>query len=134
MRPELSRKSKYYVPKNLYRQCLYFCRQYPEWKKELSHYDSATKAIVYDNDRIMTGNLGDSTASIAMRRYVIEQKKQLVDDTVFETAHGVMQKWLLQGVTMDLSAQQLINRGMPCGRKMYYSMRREFFWRLSKKI
>lgn len=133
MRAELSKKSKYYVPKNLYRECLYFCRQYNEWVRELSEYETL-KGIVYDRDKIQTGELGDSTAISAMRRYSLERKKNLVDCALSESAPAFVIPWLKMGVTTDMSVWQLEAKGMSINRKTYFKYRRIFFFNLSLRI
>lgn len=135
-RAELSTNSKWYIPKNLYKQCVYFCRQYPDWDAELKAASDSLGAIEYDKDRVQTSGDGDSTAVIAMRRYVIAKKKQLVDDAISETVKDVpmMAGWLLLGVTIDTNYWQLRDKGMPFGKNAYYDARRRFFYELSKKI
>jgi hypothetical protein len=133
MRAELSKKSKYYVPKNLFRECLYFCRQYPEWVRELSEYETL-KGIDYGKDKIQAGETGDSTAVIAMRRYTLERKVNLVEMSLRESAPAFVIPWLKIGVTTEMSVWQLEAKGMSINRKTYFKYRRVFFFNLSQKI
>ena len=133
-RPALSESNKYYVPKNLYRQCLYFCRQYPEWVIELSTDESANRGVSYEKDRVQTSEIGDSTSVIAMRRHIIEKKKKMVDDALEETVPAMLIPWVRLGVTTDISGWVLEEKGMPCSHNTYFKYRRKFFWNLSQKI
>lgn len=133
-RAELSKTSKYYIPANLYKQCVYFCRQYSDWEKELSAAGDPSGAIRYDKDRVQTSGDYDSTSTIAIRRHIIGKKKKLVDDTIAEVVPAILAPWVLFGVTSDQSFWDLQAKGMPCGRKMYLRLRREFFYALAQKI
>ena len=39
-RPELSKKSPYWIDKHRYYELKHFCLQYPLWKKELAEYEA----------------------------------------------------------------------------------------------
>ena len=131
-RAELSKNSKYYIPAYLYKECVYFCLQYPEWVKELRAAPDV-KGVRYDRERVQTSREKDATADAAMRRYAIQKKKDLVDDTIAEAVPEGLRAWVLQGVTSTVSVWALIARGMPCEKKTYYKYRRIFFYELSKK-
>lgn len=125
--------SKYYVPEQVYLTVVHFCRQYPLWKAELEINPNTQKAIDYSRDVVQTSNQFDQTSEIAMDRKMIEDKKELVEKTAHEVA-GVLAKWLLLGVGHGLTYYQLVDKGIPCGKDMYYDIRRKFYFVLSKRI
>ena len=125
--------SKYYVPEQVYLTVVHFCRQYPLWKAELAIEPDTSKAIDYSSDRVQTSNQFDQTAEIAMDRKMIADKKEIVENTAREVA-GVLAEWLLLGVGHGLTYYQLVDKGIPCGKDMYYDIRRKFYYVLSKRI
>ena len=114
-----SKSSKYYVPKEEYLTAFHFCRQYPEWEKEIS--DSEKPGIVasriYDPARIAA----------------IKKKKAVLEMVIHKMADGV-DEWLLLGVCHGLTYPQLKERGIPIGRTQYYEMRQRFYYYLSRII
>jgi hypothetical protein len=91
------------------------------------------KAIDYGRESVQTSNQFDQTSEIAMDRKMIADKKKLVDDVAHEVA-GVLAEWLLLGVGHGLTYYQLADKGIPCGKDMYYDLRRKFYYVLSKRI
>lgn len=125
--------SKYYVPSEVYLTTVHFCRQYPLWASELDTEPDSGKAIDYSKEYVQHSNSFDGTSEIAMRRKMVADKKKLVEDTAHEVA-GVMEKWLIMGVCYGLTYFQLLDRGIPCGKDMYYNLRQRFYYELSKRI
>lgn len=132
-RLELSRESEYFIPGNLYRQCIYFCRQYPDWAAALSSPPDSGKGIDYSVPRVQTSGDFDPVEAEGIRRHQYAIKKQIVDDAIMEAAPEIA-KWLLLGVAYRKSFEDLEAMGMPCGREYYFRRRRKFFWLLSFKI
>jgi len=125
--------SKYYVEKELYLTTVHFCKQYPAWLAELSIQPDTSKAIAYDRDRVQTSPNGDTITDIAMRRAELARKAKLVEDVAEEVASD-LHKWLILGVCYGVPFFQLLDQGMPCGKDLYYSMRRKFYYRMSQRI
>jgi hypothetical protein len=128
-----TKKSKYFVPAETYLTTVHYCRQYPLWKQELETEPDTSKGISYDKERVQSSNQYDATSDIAMRRQMIGRKKQLVDDTA-ALVGGPMAEWIILGVAHGLTYYQLQQRGMPCGKNMYYGLRQRFYFELSKEI
>lgn len=125
--------SKYYVPEEVYKTTVHFCRQYPLWVSELKADPDASNAIDYSKEHVQTSNQYDPTSEIAIRRASIASKKKLVDEVAHSIA-GSMDKWLLLGIGNGLTYFQLQQMGVPCGKDMYYNMRQRFYFELSKRI
>lgn len=129
----LSQKNKYYVPKETFLMVIHYCKQYPTWEAELSAMSDTSKAITYDHDRVQTSNDSDPTADLAMRRAEISRKKDMIDKTAKEVA-GSLWKWLILGACHDNPYYHLQHCGIPCGKDMYYNLRRKFYYEMSKRI
>ena len=131
----LSRKNKYYIPKEDYLTAIHYSRRYPVWKQELDAIADTSKAIRYDKDNVQTSGDYDSTfeAAVKLTEGSIVKKVQLIDDIINQVSKG-MDNWLRLGVCYGLTFDQLKNKGMPCERDMYYDMRRHYYFELSQKI
>ena len=114
-----AKSSKYYVPKEEYLTVLHFCRQYPDWIKEISNNEKPGVAPSRKHD----------PARIAS----IRKKKGVLEMVIHKIAEG-MDEWLFLGVCQGLTYPQLKERGIPIGRTQYYEMRQRFYYYLSRII
>lgn len=131
----LSRKNKYYIPKEDYLTAIHYSLRYPVWKQEIDAIADTAKAIQYDKDNVQSSGDYDATfeAAVKLSESTIVKKVQLIDDTIGQVSKG-MDNWLRLGVCYGLTFDQLKNKGMPCERDMYYDIRRHYYYELSKKI
>lgn len=131
----LSRKNKYFIPKEDYLTAIHYSLRYPLWKQELDSFANTAKAIVYDKDCVQTSGDYDSTyeAAVKIAEGDIAKKVHLIDDTITRTAKG-FDDFLRLGVCYGLTFNQLKNKGMPCERDLYYEIRRHYYFELSKQI
>ena len=127
------KSSKYYVPEAVHKTVVNFCRQYPLWESELNITADSSRAIDYGKEHVQSSNQYDPTSKLGMRRAMISKKKQLIDSLAREIA-GDLDQWLIMGVGNGLTFFQLQDRGIPCGKDMYYNMRQKFYYELSKRI
>lgn len=130
----LSQKNKYFIPKETFLTAVHYCKQYPMWEAELGITLDQNKGIRYDKDHVQTSNEYDPTAEPAIKRAEIALKKKLVDDTAKLVGGEVMYKWLILGVCYDMPYFALKQRGIPCGKDMYYEKRRRFYYEISARI
>lgn len=128
-----AKNSKYYVEKEVFDTVLHFCRQYPLWVAELKADSTSVAGLNYDKDAIQTSNDSDPTSKLGMRRAMISRKKDLVDNCARQVAAD-LSDWLIKGVGYGLTYYQLYERGIPCSRNTYYSIRRRFYYEMSKLI
>lgn len=112
----------------------HFCLQYTEWKDELK-YKKDTVSSVNVTDMPTSGENGDATANLAIRRVELQRKCELIEQTAIE-ADSEIYKYIIKGVTEENATYKYLKQilGMPCGKKMYYERRRKFYWMLSKKM
>lgn len=127
-----SEKSPYYVPKEVYLTVVHYCLQYPLWKAELKATDGV-KAIRYDKDKVQTSPSGDLVYNVAARRAELSRKKEGLE-RVAKNVAGDMDKWLILGVCHGMTFYQLEFRGIPCGKDMYYAIRKKFYYEMSKEL
>ena len=131
----LSRKNKYYIPKEDYLTAIHYSLRYPIWKQEMDAIADTSKALTYDGDKVQGSGDYDSTfeAAVKLSEGSIAKKVQLIDDTISIVAKG-LDNWLRLGVCYGLTFDQLKGKGMPCERDLYYDMRRHYYFELSQKI
>lgn len=131
IRPELSRKNKYWIPKHRYYELKHFCLQYPEWKKEYMTLGFKMEA----SPIIVRGQKpqGRPVENLEISRGRLLEKLELVEYTCRAT-DPVLYKWLLRAVTEGMPFTQLkMMYDIPCERDMFYDRYRKFFWLLSRR-
>lgn len=122
LKPKLSSKSQYYIPKHRYYELKHFCLQYPEWQNELS------KMVYFAKNDIEIRPV----ETIALRETILRSNIELVSATA-ANSDPVLAGWLLPGVTLGYSFTYLKTvLDIPCERDMYYDRYRKFFWLLDK--
>ena len=132
IRPEVSKRNKYWISKHRYYELKHFCMQVPEWKKELAAldgYKSESKPI----DISKTGTDESSVEKIALKRDEIRKRLRMISDAVIQTDPiGHIGSFVLKGVTNNLPYEKLNARmSLPCSRDEYYEYYRKFFYILS---
>ena len=132
MRPELSKKNKYWIEKNRYYELKYFCLQYPLWKNEYEmldgYYGRPIGAEVYSR----LNSVPDPTGKAAQIRSLYFENMRIVEKTALE-ADPYLANYILKGVTEGYSYPYLKTRlEIPCSRDTYYDRYRRFFWLLDQ--
>lgn len=129
----LSENNKYYLPKETYLTAIHYSLQYPIWDAELKTVANTGTGIRYDKERVQTSIDSDPTAEAAIKLEEVAHKINLIDDAIKMTAKG-MDYWLRLGVCYGLTFEQLKGKDLPCERKLYYQIRRHYYYELSKRI
>lgn len=131
LRPELSKKNKYWIDKNRYYELKYFCLQYPIWKKACEDLDgirTSSFGLVRSSD----GILRDPVALCAAERERYLNQVCLVEKAARD-ADPFLASYILKAVTEGHSYSYLYSRlEIPCSRDTYYDRYRRFFWLLDK--
>lgn len=131
LRPELSKKNKYWIDKNRFYELKYFCLQYPLWKHAYDALDGVRISSL-DLSRIQVSYSTDILGSIMDERNLYLERMELVEKAARET-DPYLASYILKAVTEGLSFTNLKSRlEIPCGRDMYYDRYRRFFWLLNK--
>lgn len=132
IRPEVSRKNRYWISKHRHYELKHFCLQYSEWKKIYRYLETASVECS-KLERLPCGNnVGDPTANLAIQKAYYLERIQLLEETA-KQADKYLWNYILKAVTEGLSYTCLkFKMEIPCGRDMFYDRYRRFFWLLSK--
>lgn len=133
IRPELSAKNRYYLPRHRFYELKHFCLQYPEWKRiyiSLDGFSSVSGSIIE-----VSGNteIADPTARFADLRLYYRDRMSMVENAAKE-AGGDLYLPLLRAVTDGFSYDHLNAQDrIPCCKDVWYVLFRRFFWILDKR-
>lgn len=118
--------NKYNISKNRYRELLYFCRQYREKKIQLASmcFISSPKL----NGMPSGGAAGDPTMHRALDNAALQRDIELIE-TAAKEAGGNLSEYIITNVCDEIPYRHL---NVPCGINQFYTLRRHFFWLLSK--
>lgn len=135
LKPELSKKNRYWLSKHRYYELKHFCLQYPEWKTMYLSLSEPYHTTI-DPSGVSGGSIEwvDSTAKMVLKREYYLSKMKIVEETA-RMADPTIAQYLFRGVTTDVGYVYLRNvMEMPCGKDMYYDRYRRFFWLLDAKL
>lgn len=122
MRSEPSKNNQFYISKHRYYELKHFCLQYPEWK-ELYFY-AKTQTL---------HELDDPTGYYASIMADCQKCMDLVEWAAKNT-DTVLGGFVFKHVTTGRSYEALLTFDkIPCGRDLFYSYLRKFYWLLSKE-
>ena len=131
LKPELSKKNKYWVDKNRYYELKYFCLQYPLWKRAYEDLDGIRTGSV-ELVRTSEGMLRDYVALCAEERSLYLDRICIVEKAARD-ADPYLASYILKAVTEGDSYTYLETvLGIPCCRDTYYDRYRRFFWLLDQ--
>lgn len=132
IRPEISKKSKYWIDKHRHYELKHFCLQYPKWKKAYADLNELSISLS-KLERAGSSSLpGDPTERCAMKKLYYSDKIRLIETAAIDADPDLWQ-YILKAVTENLSYTYLRNSlSIPCGKDMYYDRYRKFFWLLSE--
>lgn len=122
---------KYGISGKRYKELCGFCEQYPEWKNHLKYSNDTVKSIEI-TDMPITHNNSDATGNLAMKRYELEEKCALIEDTARQTSEDLSQ-YIIKSVCYEVPVTYLIAcEEMPVSKSAFYEMRRYFFYLLDQ--
>lgn len=131
VRPELSKKNKYWIDKHRYYELKYFCLQYPLWKKAYELLDGM-RICSYDLVYSPSSSHSDLTGTCVEERSIYFERMQTIEQAAIE-ADPYLASYILKAVTEGYSYNYLQTAlNIPCSRDMYYDRYRRFFWLLNK--
>lgn len=131
VRPELSKKNKYWIDKNRFYELKYFCLQYPLWKKAYELLDGihlSSYELVPSRSNLHT----DITGNCVEERSIYYERIKAIEEAAYE-ADPYLADYIVKAITEGLSYNYLKSSlEIPCGKDMYYDRYRRFFWLLSR--
>lgn len=130
IRPDISRKNRYWIDKHRHYELKHFCLQYPEWKRT---YNSSPNISLSNTDVVSRNNMhSDPTFKEVMRKKRYSDRIELIEQIARE-ADNDLHDYILKGVTEGLSYTHLKHKlDIPCSKDTYYDRYRRFFWLLDK--
>lgn len=132
IRPELSRKNKYWIERHRYYELKHFCMQYPIWKKLYLMSEGWSKKPENSDFISKTDGKGDPTAKCAMDKAYFSERIEMIEKAA-KDADSDLSDYILEGVTKGVSYDYLKTRlEIPCCKDTYYDRYRRFFWLLNK--
>ena len=129
-------KGKYAMDKHEFYTAYHFALQYPKWLDKYNALGDTSKAIRYDQERVQTSvAAGSSVEDAAIERAEIRHRLDMIEETAKEV-NSCFSEYLIKAVTNEHVTYKYLASVMliPCSKNLYYDMRREFYYRLSKKI
>ncbi len=128
--PEISKKSKWYIPAYRFLELKYFCLQYPSWKREVEEISYALSSGKSVGKKQI--EFADPTGDLAVRLNNLNSKISLVGK-IAKSSDSEIGDWILKGVTEGVSFVRLKTiYEIPCERDMYYDRFRKFFFLLDR--
>ena len=134
-RPELSEKSKYYIPKHRYYELKHFVMQYPEWNSIISEYDDGlSKSPPIDMYRIINSDIPDPTWHSAYKAIIFSHHVNMINNV----AENLLEVDKEIGYTilfniLEDRTYETSKKYVPYSRDFYYKLYRKFFWMLDKE-
>lgn len=133
LKPELSKKNKYWIDKNRYYELKYFCLQYPEWQRKACELLDSMSASTFELVRTSEGTLRDPIALCTIERESYLDKMHTIEKAARD-ADPYLASYILKAVTEGHAYSYLYSRlEIPCSRDMYYDRYRRFFWLLDQE-
>lgn len=133
LKPELSEKSKYWIPKHRYYELKHYCLQYPHWWKL---YVTLQFKMEVNPSGIKSSEPGKPVEKMAIIRAECKKAMDLVELCSREACKDepILAPFLLKAVTEGLPYITLQSEyEVPCGKDMYYDCYRRFFYILSQR-
>ena len=129
LKPELSNKNKYWIPKHRYYELKHYCLQYPHWKELYGRLELK----LTEHSEVKSSTPGKPVERIALIRAEVKKAMELVERCA-KDAFPELYFSLLLGVTEGRTYEQLqASVQIPCSREMYYDRYRKFFYILSQR-
>ena len=134
IRPEITKRSKYYISRHRYYELKHFCLQYFEWKREYQTLsDGLGAGLNALNEVVIKNSQSDLTSEKAV--YLAELKSNMeIVETVANDADREIGGYIFKAVTEGISFTTLkTSYDIPCEKDMFYDRYRRFFWMLDKR-
>ena len=128
IRPELSKKNKYWIDRHRYYELKHFVMQYPLWQTKVSYIDSLAR-----------GNISAVKYRTDYKDYVaqaVELREQYIDNinlcnNMARQTDPIIGNYILLAVINNESYEKIKARtDVPCCKDVWYDLYHKFFWLL----
>ena len=127
IRPEITKKSKYYIPKHRYYELKHFVQQYPDWVKAIRELDGLSRRPV---DYVCSNDISDPVYRAAEKREELQRRIKIITDVANQTDKTIG-IYILTAIINNESYDKINARSnIPCCREVYYELYRKFFFLL----
>lgn len=130
IRPEVSKRSEYYISKHRQYELKHFVMQYPEWEEKLKELDGLVKVPCTDADKIIKGSISDITGDTAVLRELYSRNIDMVIKAAEET-HPMYGLIIAKNIICEQTYRDW-SEGQMLSRDEYYRLYRKFFYILDK--
>lgn len=132
IRPEISVKNRYWLPKHRYYELYHFCLQYPEWNKNYLSLDGYSAKSGSVGEQQCSYETVDQTVVYAEARLYYRERIEMIENAAKEAAADLYLP-MLRAVTEGISYEHLNAQSrIPCCKEVWYTIYRRFFWLLDK--
>lgn len=133
IRADISQRNPYWLERHRYYELKHFCLQYPYWKKMYRYLDGYAKRHDSSSKMPSIGDRCRPTERTSEMLIFYSTRMEMVD-RIAAQASDELADYILEAVTQGFSYEDLLARhAIPCGRDMYYTAYRRFFWLLSQE-
>ena len=123
IRSKISERSPYYISKYRFLELKNFCRQYDEWRVEISRI-----SLYGARSTIRGSEIGRPVENAAIRIEALKRRIKAVEQASI-AADPDIYPWIIKCVTKGIGYDGL---DVPCSRDYFYDRYRKFFWHLDK--
>lgn len=115
---------------------IHYALRYDEFRREYRDITDSAKAMTYDADRVVASACSDPTYRLAERRAETAKKIMNIEGSVRAAAGDVLYPYILKALTQEGANYELLHYEykMPCGRNLFYLLKRKAYFILAKKI
>lgn len=130
LKPELSSKNRYWIPKHRYYELKHYCLQYPHW---LDLYSKLVVKMELIRSGVQKSEPGRPVEKLAVIRADCKRAMELVEECSREASSDLW-SYILMAVTKGIPFTQLQTEyNIPCSQDTYYAAYRKFFYILSQR-
>ena len=127
-RPELSKRSKYWIPRHRYYELKHFVMQYPEWDLAVATTDSMVRACQNREGKIT--NISDPVGKAVEKRIIYNYNMNLCKQVADKT-DPVLGREILAAIILEEGYERVKARhNIPCCKDVWYNLYHKFFWLL----
>ena len=135
IRPELSKKSEYYIPKYRYYELKYRCLQFHDWVARLNELDISLSAVRTDLEKVdRTNDIYDSVGKMATDRAALSKKIRPVEKAISHI-DPCLRNAIFDAVTTGKGWTVIQAKyGLYCTRDEYYNAYHKFYYILDSMV